>query len=231
MDSGIGGLNLLKNMCLKYPNENFLYFGDNKNAPYGNKSAIELLDITRRNLEYIKQFNIKKLVLGCNTLSTCLLDEITKIVKVDTIGVTPPVKQVLKQYNNVLLVSTVRTAEHFIPNKKLEILGLRSLAEEIEKNIFDLSKVKLCNHLKSYNQKITRYDAVILGCTHYGFIKKQFFDHFQPQIIISSEDFFENEFIGSDKTSKLQVNFNSFSVLFVGDSAEFNKKVWCFMWS
>ena len=235
IDSGIGGLNLLKNLCLTYPNEKYVYFGDNENAPYGNKSIDELFDISKRNVEYLKKFNIKRLILGCNTLSTCLLNEISCVANIKTIGVQPPVDYALKRYNKVLLVATNRTAERFNDKRNLDVIGFENLAEDIEKNVFNLSSVKLDWHLKNKkiinDKKTNPYDAIILGCTHYGFIKKQFIDHFRPRNLLCSEDFFEDKRIIDDKILKSQVNYKDFSVLFVGRSAKFNKKVWCFMWS
>ena len=68
LDSGIGGISVLLELIKLLPNERYLYFGDNHNAPYGNKSLSQLLRITEKNIDYIKQYKIKALIFACNTL-------------------------------------------------------------------------------------------------------------------------------------------------------------------
>ena len=74
LDSGIGGISVLNELLKLMPNQNFIYFGDNKNAPYGSKNLKTLLELTKSNLDYLtSSFNLKGLVLGCNTLSVNFL--------------------------------------------------------------------------------------------------------------------------------------------------------------
>ena len=67
LDSGVGGISVLRELVRQMPSENFLYFGDSKNAPYGEKSPDEVLRITRENLKSLLARGIKALVLACNT--------------------------------------------------------------------------------------------------------------------------------------------------------------------
>ena len=62
LDSGIGGVSVLLELIKLLPNERYLYFGDNHNAPYGNKSLSQLLRITEKNIDYIKQY--KQILCG-----------------------------------------------------------------------------------------------------------------------------------------------------------------------
>ena len=93
LDSGIGGISLLKSLARALPEKRFLYFGDNSNAPYGNKTKEELFKLTAQNIDYIKQYNIDALVLGCNTLSVNLIDEIKNYSKLPVFGVFPPIER------------------------------------------------------------------------------------------------------------------------------------------
>lgn len=76
IDSGIGGFSVLSEMLKIMPNENYIYFGDNQNAPYGNRTNSDLFSITMQNLMYLHTFNIKAIVFGCNTISTNLLSKV-----------------------------------------------------------------------------------------------------------------------------------------------------------
>ena len=69
IDSGIGGISVLRELIKSFPCEKFLYFGDNKNTPYGNKSKRDLLNLAIHNINILKSYPIKAIVLACNTLS------------------------------------------------------------------------------------------------------------------------------------------------------------------
>ncbi len=228
IDSGVGGLSVLKNLYNSFPNEKFLYFGDNDNAPYGNKDKKILLEITKKNIDFIKSFGVKILILGCNTLSALILDEIKEYSNILTFGVFPPVEYAIGKGKKVLLLSTVRTAERYASIDGLDTLGLIDLAKDVEKNHFFLSDIDIKNHIENLsvghftNQK-GYYDAIILGCTHYFFVKNKIIDHFQPREIFSSEDFIVKELNKYCKLSKTIEKSRENNILFVGKNAEFNK--------
>lgn len=235
IDSGIGGLNVLFKLLEKYPNEKFLYYSDSKNAPYGNKNLEELYDIARINIDYVKKFGVKALVVGCNTLSSNLLKEISEYSRVPTFGVTPPIDYAIKHYNRILLLATVMTAKKYKGGNRFDVVGMRDLAEDIEKNCFNLDSVDFIDHLAnrsvgSCSNKKGWYDAIILGCTHYNFIKNLIFDHLKPQVIISSEDFLPIITYEDTKNKKSLGKTRRFEVLFVGDDAGRNKKIVCQRW-
>ena len=229
IDSGIGGISVLKELQRLMPNERYLYFGDNKNAPYGSRTLLDLKSITFKNIDYVKGFGIKALVIGCNTLSTNLYREIAEYSGVPTFGVYPPVEISLKLGERVLLLATERTAERFDGIKGLTSVGLKGLAGDIERNAFNLSAVSITENLKNSTRKglvdkSGYYDTVVLGCTHYDFIKNEIFDHFQPQKLVSGNHFTAKAVQKYLKTQKSSVNYKGFEVLFVGENAKFNEK-------
>ena len=69
-DSGIGGLTVLEEMVKVMPNEDFLYFGDSKNCPYGTKELDELMSIVSRIVDYYVSVGCKIIVIACNTATT-----------------------------------------------------------------------------------------------------------------------------------------------------------------
>ena len=74
IDSGIGGFSVARRVRRQLPNENILYFGDGGNNPYGNHTAEEILSLTRYMLDFMRQRQVKALLVACNTIS-CLIDE------------------------------------------------------------------------------------------------------------------------------------------------------------
>ena len=179
IDSGIGGISVLKELVKNFPTERFLYFGDNFNAPYGNKGRKELLSLTLSNLNIILRYNVKAIVLACNTLSVNVLGELMNFSPVQVFGTFPPVENFLIKGKRGLLLATERTAEKYRGIRNLHSVGLKKLVIDIEKNAFNLTDLNFEKHLfdsvGDFVDKKGFYDVVILGCTHYVFIKNKIF--------------------------------------------------------
>ena len=231
-DSGIGGLSVLKELIRELPNEKFLYLGDNQNAPYGNKGISELKKLTAKNLDYLKQYNIKALVIACNTLSVNLLTFIKDYSGLETFGIFPPVEKYLLSGEKVLLLATNRTAKNFTPAKNFHVLGLNNLVSDIEKNLQNLQLVNieenLSNSVGEFVDKKRYYDRVILGCTHYEFIKNKIIDHFCPQNVSSGAIFTVNCVKKFLEINKSLVNHSRFELNFIGENAKLNQNFWVF---
>lgn len=230
LDSGVGGLSVLKELIKVIPNGKFLYFGDNLNAPYGNKSISELKYITIKNLDYIKQYNICALVIGCNTLSLNLLPFISDYINLPTFGVFPPVEKFLVKGEKVLLLSTISSAKKYLPSKNFHVVGLKNLVSDIESNLFDLKNVNIEKNLILSSGKFCDekgyYDRVILGCTHYEFVKNQILNHFCPRNYGSGAKLTADNLKKYFKKTKSLENHKRFELLFIGENAKFNEKFW-----
>lgn len=231
-DSGIGGLSVLKELIRELPNEKYLYLGDNQNAPYGNKGISELKKLTVKNLDYLKHYNIKTLVVACNTLSVNLLSFIKEYSGIATFGIFPPVEKYLLTGEKVLLLATKKTAKNFTPTKNFHVLGLNNLVSDIENNLQNLQMVNieenLNNSVGEFVDKKRYYDRVILGCTHYEFIKNKILDHFCPQNISSGATFTVNQVKRFFKSNKSLVNHLRFELKFIGANAKTNQNFWVF---
>lgn len=171
IDSGSGGINILKKCVQVCPFCNFLMFCDDKNLPYGNKSKQLLQEITLKNLQNIYQFfKFDIVILACNTLTSTCIDVCRKTFPdIVFIGTVPAIKPALEKYKpeDVLLLATENTIKHNIlarKNKKLTKKPLNKLAELIDENLDNLSVLKgyLTEELQELHPK-----AVVLGCTHY----------------------------------------------------------------
>ena len=221
LDSGIGGFSCLIEAVKLLPNERFLYFGDNANAPYGNKSIKELLSLTQRNLDEILKQDVKAVICACNTLSTSVLPLMKKSNLVPIFGVYPPVNEMR---GRTLLFATPITCAHYRSVKGLSLFPLKDLAADIERNKFDLSKVDIGRHVGGYvaSARTGFTDTLILGCTHYFFVKNQFINHFCPQKTISGEECTAKRLYSALKLNDLLSNREQFTVDFIGNNAEEN---------
>lgn len=232
LDSGVGGLSVLFEMIKLMPNEKYIYFGDNKNAPYGNRTKTDLVILTLKNIDIIMRYKIKALVIGCNTISTTILEHVSSYSGVPTFGVFPPVETVLTKTNNALLLATLRTAKEYKNQNNITVLGLSNLASDIENNLADLSRVNLIDNINNPNNvfygnknlKSNRFDTVILGCTHYFFIKNKIHDHFRPQNLIDGSTFTAKAVFEYFKNAKSLGNNKHFAVNFIGKNAFLNER-------
>ncbi len=232
IDSGVGGISLLIELLKELPNEKYLYYGDNHNAPYGSKNISLLREITFRNIDYIKRYKVKLLVVACNTLSVNLLKEIEDYSGIKTFGVFPPVEKAILQGGKKLLLATERTAENYKGIKGLATVGLKTLAGDIEDNMFNLDCLSLQEKFNQISQNFVNekfyYDTVILGCTHYFFVKNQIFDHLRPRKIIFGESFTAKKIKNYLKNSKSSVKIKQNQIIFIGENAKLNQKFYNF---
>ncbi len=230
VDSGVGGLTTLYALRQQFPN-NYIYFADYKNHPYGQRSPNLLLKTTLRNIAMIEsKYNISGVILACNTLSVVCGNSLRKLLpQKPIIGTKPCVKSALKSgCKHILVLSTPNTAKFCkIPSNKKEaqivFLPLATLASEIEENLSDLNL--LVPRLREY---LIRYigwvDGVVLGCTHYVYLKKII-----PKILDENVKIFENTINTCKLCAKLFRKQAKNEITFISNSEkgrEHIKKAW-----
>ena len=184
IDSGVGGISVLRELIKIMPNENYLYYGDSANAPYGEKSKAEVLDITQRNLRYLKRVGIKALVIACNTATSAAVKILRKENReLPIIGIEPAIKPpaMLLENPRVLVMATPLTlrekkfcalVEKFSDREEIIPLPCVGLVELIEQGELDGELTDLYLQRLFAPYKDQKIDAVVLGCTHYPHIKK-----------------------------------------------------------
>ncbi len=222
IDSGVGGISVLLDMVKEFKNERFIYFGDNKNAPYGNLDKNKLFELCEKNLRFMLSFNVKAIVFACNTVSVTLLKDLRKISPVPVFGVFPPVRKNVND-KRVLLLSTNLTAQRY-SDYKITVFGLKNLAKDIENNADNLCNIDLKNHFSSMITEKGYYHTVILGCTHYCFLENEIYNHFCPQKVVSGNQNTVNRVSRFLKKSKSLYKTRRNGVEFIGENADFNFK-------
>ena len=73
-DSGIGGLTVLKKIYKHYPNNEYIYFGDTLNLPYGNKTKEELNNLSSLEIEFLLSKKVDMIIIACGTVSSNCID-------------------------------------------------------------------------------------------------------------------------------------------------------------
>lgn len=175
IDSGTGGKLVYNRLINDFPKENFIFFEDVENSPYGNKNKRELLEITKINIEKFSKFNIKIVIFACNTLSSVVLNDIKNIFPTKIfLGVNPDYYFSAYKNFNILVLSTKRTRQYVLKKnygKNVKVIGFKFLAKRIDKEYQDLSGVK---KYISTVLKRTKFipDIIVLGCTHYILIRE-----------------------------------------------------------
>ncbi|RYC29689.1 glutamate racemase [Lichenibacterium minor] len=91
LDSGVGGLSILRALQQGLPRESFVYFGDSQNAPYGARSEVEILRLIQHAAALLLQRQIKLLVLGSSTITTVALTDLRSRLTLPIIGTNPAV--------------------------------------------------------------------------------------------------------------------------------------------
>ena len=181
-DSGIGGLSILKELIKHLPNEDYLFYEDSVNNPYGNKSNEQLLEITSNIVDYLLKEKCKIIVIACNTATTMCIKELRKkYPNTIFIGTVPAIKVACdNNYKNIINLSTPNTknsnrVNELINAYKKDNQTIYNISGENLANLIELDKKEeikeLLNRiLKDY---VNSVDALVLGCTHYSLIKKE----------------------------------------------------------
>jgi len=182
-DSGVGGISVLAEMIRRMPGESYLYFGDSAHAPYGSRPADEVRALTEKHIASLLERGAKAIVIACNTATGAAIAGLRKkYPEIPIIGMEPAIKPAAIAHpgGRILVMATpvTLTSEKFrnlmsLYTEKAEIIPVpcKQLARMIEAGILEGPELEeylqetLAPHL------FRPADAVVLGCTHYPFIR------------------------------------------------------------
>lgn len=182
-DSGVGGISVLKELKRLMPAEDFYYFGDSLHAPYGTKKENEICELTLHHIQNMMNQGVKAIVIACNTATSVAITRLReKYEGFIVVGMEPALKPAVTHWNgkNIGVMATPVTLhldkfQHLLGcydhDANIIPLPCPGLAEYVEQGIIkghELEKllVKLFEPIDNIS-----VDAVVLGCTHYPFIK------------------------------------------------------------
>ncbi len=183
-DSGVGGLSVLHELEKILPNENFVFLADQLYVPYGEKTNEELVDLTTRITNYfVKNHDIKMMVVACNTATCGAIGELREKFSFPIVGTVPAVKTAAEntKTKSIAVISTPSTSQSEALKKLikdncegLEVfnIGCKNLENVVEEG--ELHSKPVNDLLVKYLTKVkgSKVDYLVLGCTHYPFLKK-----------------------------------------------------------
>ena len=190
-DSGVGGVSVLGELARTLPYEDFLYYGDNLHAPYGTKPEAEVLGYVRGVMDHLIARDVKAVVIACNTATSVAAAALRSELALPIIGMEPALKPAAEQRRGgqILVLATPMTLR--LP--KFQALYARygegavplpcpGLMELVETQAFDQARRYLLEHFLAYD--MSTVDAVVLGCTHYVFLRPILQEILPPHVLI-----------------------------------------------
>lgn len=180
-DSGIGGTSVFKEIKALLPDEHTIYLADSFNAPYGNKTKQEIIDLSIKNTELLIQKNCKLIVVACNTATTNAITTLRDSYNIPFIGIEPAIKPAAlsTQTKAIGILATKGTLSSELFHKTTDLYskgikvieqvgeGIVTLIEE-GKTDSDEMKTLLLTYLKPMLD--ADIDYLVLGCTHYPYL-------------------------------------------------------------
>ncbi len=231
LDSGIGGVTVLREILKQNIHAKFIYYSDSKHNPYGDKSDDEVYSIVKWVVDYLLDMGCVAIVLACNTASAICVKRLREEYP-DTLFIAiEPAYKMVHDYNpkgKTLVMATEGTinSEKFLTlfnkydNHKTILLPCKGLAELIEEG----NEVKIDRYLDDNLSKYKDIDNVVLGCTHYPLIKKNI------RRVLGDVKFFDGS-LGVSKELVRQLELGgiifdnkSFSVDFIDSSGNVSKE-------
>ncbi|MEO8504240.1 MAG: glutamate racemase [Acidobacteriota bacterium] len=175
-DSGVGGLTVVDELRRQLPNESILYLGDTARLPYGTKSQATVTEYTRRNLAFLRERNVKAMVVACNTASALALPYL--VAEEPTWGVIEPgaVRAAATSRGRVGVIATEATVlsnaygaalERLRPDLEVWSEACALFVPLVEEGWQDDPVAELVAERYLAPLRVHRVDTVVLGCTHY----------------------------------------------------------------
>ncbi|SFT59740.1 glutamate racemase [Selenomonas sp. GACV-9] len=181
-DSGVGGLSVLHHAMKVLPHEQFVFFADEDNVPYGTKSKQQVRDFVAKAFDFLMTKDVKAIVTACNTATSVAVAEMRRRYDIPIIGMEPAAKKALDLdgEHRVLVTATPIT----VSGRKMELLiekvdkdhlvdrlALPGLVEFAERQEFESQAVTdyLTSQFAPFD--FSEYSALVLGCTHFNYFK------------------------------------------------------------
>ncbi len=181
-DSGIGGLSVLHHAMKILPDEEFIFFADEDNVPYGTKTREEILNYVDEAFKFLISQNVEAIVVACNTATSVAVRPMREKYSLSIIGMEPALKRALDLFpeKKVLVAATEMTVkgekikklvEKLNAKKFAELHALQKLVEFAERQEFNSAAVEnyLRSELGGYDFK--NFSSIVLGCTHFNYFK------------------------------------------------------------
>jgi len=195
MDSGVGGISVLMHIHALLPHEDFIYFADSRYAPYGSKSAQAIQSRCFAVADFLLEKGVKSLVVACNTATAAAIADLRQRYALPIIGMEPAVKPAAAASKSGVIgvlatVGTLKSAqfaallESYGRNVQVVTQGCDGLVECVERG--ELNSPNTLTLIAQYCAPLLNQgaDTIVLGCTHYPFLRAQIQQCVGPDVIL-----------------------------------------------
>ncbi|MDR1583824.1 MAG: glutamate racemase [Prevotellaceae bacterium] len=180
-DSGVGGLSIWLEIDSLLPEESIVYYADNANCPYGEKTQAEVIEYSEKVTQFLINKGCKIIVIACNTATSLAIDHLRKTFDVPFVGIVPAVKPAaINSKTGIIAIlataGTLRsrkfndTRKEFSENTEVIPVESGELVDIVEKGLQGTKKSEeiLYKHIQPLMKR--RIDHLVLGCTHFPFL-------------------------------------------------------------
>jgi len=182
-DSGLGGISVLRETLRLLPREDYLYFGDSLHAPYGVKPLQEVQQLCGDAVAHLVESGAKAIVIACNTATAAAVADLRqRYPHIPIIGTEPAVKPAVERHpgGRILIMATAMTLkeqkfqdlwEQYRDQAEIIPVPCSGLMEFVEQGILRGEELEAFLMEKLMPFMKVPVDAVVLGCTHYPFLR------------------------------------------------------------
>lgn len=185
LDSGLGGLTVLRALRELLPDENLIYFGDTARVPYGTKSPATIIRFALQDCSYLMRFSPKLLVVACNTVSAVALPELREELHIEVIGVIRPGAEEAVRSTarfRIGVIATEATVHSGVYEREIKTLEPRAVVimkacpllvpiiEEGRSDDDPITRLLVEEYVAPL--KAEEIDCLVLACTHYPLIRR-----------------------------------------------------------
>lgn len=196
MDSGVGGLTVIKEFVRQLPNENYIFIGDQARMPYGPRPAKQIQDFSWQLTKFLLQFDVKMVVFACNTATAEALPVIKPALNVPLVGVIPPgVRAAIRSTRNghIGVIGTAGTVRSHAydraihaqaPQVHVTTMACPKFVPVVESNQYrsPVAKKIVAETLGQLPDK--DIDTLVLGCTHYPLLRPLIQNFMGPDVTL-----------------------------------------------
>ena len=180
-DSGVGGVSVLRDLVRLLPCERFIYYGDNKNAPYGTRSEEEIRALSLDVAKWLLSRDVKAMLVACNTATSAAIQTLRERLSIPVVGMEPALKPAYELHadGKILVLATPATLRQAKFHRLYERYGEHAVAlpcpelvEFVESGRCEGDEIDAYLARRFADVQGEKLAAAVLGCTHFSFLKK-----------------------------------------------------------
>ncbi|MBR6951769.1 MAG: glutamate racemase [Oscillospiraceae bacterium] len=194
-DSGLGGLTVLEKALRMMPDEDYVYYADEANLPYGEKTPEQIAQFARTAVECLRSRGCKAVVIACNTATSVAVEDLRRSFSLPIVGIEPAVKPAVEQtgHRRILVMATPVTIREsrlkgliaaLDAEDSVDLLAMPELVRFCEREEYDSPAVREYIRSRLQDKDPSAYSALVLGCTHFNHFRSVLGDFFPEPVRI-----------------------------------------------